>query len=90
MWAQHDKRIEELMEKDDKLFKAILNYYKSQDDIFPALKKEGGKIRNAAEKFFEEGNRKLYLISHRCVFLSTTLLLMWLIMAIAIAVTRFR
>jgi hypothetical protein len=90
MWAQHDKRIEELMEKDDKLFKTILNCYKSQDAIFPALKKEGGKIRNVAEKFFEEGNQKLYLISHRCVFLSTTLLLMWLIMAIAIAVTRFR
>ena len=90
MWAQHDKRIEELMEKDDKLFKTILDYYKSQDAIFPALKKENRKIRNAAGKLFEEGNNRLGLIYYRCVFLSITLLLMWLIVALAIVVTRFR
>ena len=90
MWAQHDKRIEELMEKDDKLFKTILDYYKSQDAIFPALKKENRKIRNAAGKLFEEGNNRLGLIYYRCVFLSITLLCIWLIMAIGIVVTRFR
>lgn len=90
MWAQHDKRIDELMEKDDKLFKTILNYYKNQDAIFPVLKKENRKIRNAARTLFEEGNKGLYLIYHRCVFLSITLLLIWLIVAIGIAATRFR
>jgi hypothetical protein len=90
MWSQHDKRIDELMEKDDKLFKTILNCYKNQDAIFPALKKENRKIRSAAGRLFEEGNKRLYLIYHRCVFLSITLLLMWLIVATAIVVTRFR
>jgi len=90
IWAQHDKRIDELMKKDDKLFKAVLSYYKSQDDIFPALKKESIKIRNAAGKLFEEGNRRLNIIYHRCVFLSIILLIMWLIVAIAIVFTRFR
>ena len=90
MWAQHDKRIDELMGTDDKLFKTILNYYKNQDAIFPALKKENIKIRNAARALFEEGDKRLYLIYHRCVFLSITLLLIWLIVAIGIAATRFR
>jgi hypothetical protein len=90
MWARHDKRIDELMGKDDKLFRTILNCYKNQDAIFPALKKENRKIRNAARKLFEEGNKRLYLIYHRCVFLSITLLLMWLVVATAIVVTRFR
>jgi len=90
MWAQHDKRIDELMGKDDKLFKTILNCYKNKDAIFPALKKENRKIRSAAGRLFEEGNKRLYLIYHRCVFLSITLLLMWLTVAIGIVVTRFR
>lgn len=90
MWAQHDKRIDELMEKDDKLFKTILNNYQNQDATFPALKKENRKIRNAARTLFEEGNKRLYLIYHRCVFLSITLLLIWLIVGTAIVVTRLR
>lgn len=90
MWAQHDQRIDELMKKDDKLFKTILNSYKNKDEIFPLIKKESKKIRSLAGKLIEEGNKGLSLIYHRCAFLSIMLLLMWLTVAIGIMVTRFR
>jgi len=90
MWAHHDQRIDELMEKDDKLFKTILNSYKNKDAIFPLIKKESKKIRSLAGKLIEEGNKGLSLIYHRCAFLSIMLLLMWLTVAIGIMVTRFR
>jgi hypothetical protein len=90
MWAQHDQRIDELMKKDDKLFKTILNCYKNQDNIFPLIKKESKKIRSLAGKLIEEGNTGLSLIYHRCAFLSMILVLMWLTVAIGIIFTRFR
>jgi len=87
MWAQKDKRIEELMDKDNQLFSEIINNYESQDNTLLALKREGGKIRNIAEKFLEEGNKRLYITFRRCTFLCTVLLIMWLITATAIVAT---
>lgn len=89
IWAQEDKRIEELTGKDNQLFNEIITNYESQDNTLHALKKESGKIRNMADKFLEEGDKRLYIIYRRCAFLSITLLVMWLITAGAIAATRF-
>jgi hypothetical protein len=90
MWARNDKRIEELMEKDNQLFTEILNNYESQDDTLLALKREGEKIKNMCERFLEEGNTRLHIAYRRCLFLSKTLLIMWAVTAIAIIYSRFR
>ena len=90
IWAHKDKRIEELMEKDNQLFNEIMNNYESQDDTLLALKRESGKMRNICEKFLEEGKKRLSITYRRCTFLSIILLIIWLFMAIAIVSTRFR
>lgn len=90
IWAHKDKRIEELMEKDNQLFNEIMNNYESQDDTRLALKRESGKMRNICEKFLEEGKKRLSITYRRCTFLSVILLIIWLFMAIAIVSTRFR
>jgi len=90
VWAREDKRIEELMEQDNKLFDEIINNYEWQDNTILALRRESEKIENTGEKFLEEGNKRLQISYRRCTYLSITLLIMWLIMAVAIAGTRFR
>ena len=90
VWAREDKRIEELMEQDNKLFDEIINNYEWQDNTILALRKESEKIKNTGEKFLEEGNKRLQISYRRGTYLSITLLIMWLIMAVAIAGTRFR
>jgi hypothetical protein len=90
VWAHQDKRIEELMDKDNQLFNKIINNYESQDHALLALKKESGKIKNISERFLEEGKKRLYITYRRCMFLTITLLIMWLIMAIVIVSARFR
>jgi hypothetical protein len=90
MWADKDKRIEELMDEDNQLFNEIMNNHQSQEQALIALRKESEKIRNICKRFLEEGNTRLHIIYHRCLFLSITLLIIWLIMAIAFAATRFR
>ena len=90
MWARNDKRIEELMEYDNQLFTEILNNYESQDATLLALKQESEKINNMCERFLEEGNKGLNFIYSRCLFLTKTLLIMWVVTAIAIIYSRFR
>jgi hypothetical protein len=90
VWAQEDKRIKELMEKDDQLFGEILNNYEGEDHTIVALRKESGRIRDVGQKLFEEGNKRLHVVHRRSVFLSITLLIMWFIVALAIIGTRFR
>jgi hypothetical protein len=90
VWAHEDKRIEELMQKDDKLFNEIMANYESQDNTLAALKKESERIKNIGQTFFQEGNKRLQMIHRRCVYLSTILLIMWIIMAVAIVSTLFR
>ncbi|MBW1716227.1 MAG: hypothetical protein JRJ77_10455 [Deltaproteobacteria bacterium] len=90
MWAHKDKRIEELMDKDNQLFNEIIKNYESQDQTLVALKRENGKIEKIGERFLEEGKKELYIIYRRCVFLCIILLIMWVIMAIAIVSARFR
>jgi hypothetical protein len=90
VWAHQDKRIEELMDKDNQLFDKIINNYGSQDHTLLALKRESGKIKNISERFLEEGKKRLYITYRRCMFLTITLLIMWLIMAIVIVSARFR
>jgi len=89
VWADQDKRIEELMDKDNQLFNEIVSNYESQERTLVALRKESEKIRNICTMFLEEGNERLHIIYRRCMFLSVTLLIMWLVMAVAIAATRF-
>jgi len=89
IWAQHDKRIEELVEKDNHLFEEILYNFKGQDYSLIRLKSEIEKIKNIAGKFIEEGNKKLLIIYSRCKFLSIILLIMWLVTAIPVAAVRF-
>jgi hypothetical protein len=89
VWANEDKRIEELMKKDDELFSEIMSNYESQDNTIIALKREGARIKDVGEKFFEEGNKRLNIAQRRCAFLSVTLLVMWLIVGIAVVATRF-
>ena len=89
IWAQEDKRIDELMGKDNMIFNEIIKNYEYQDNTLHALKIEGKKIRNIAEKFLEKGSMGLYTIYRRCAFLSVILLIIWLATAIPIAVTLF-
>ena len=89
MWAHGDKRIEELMEKDDQLFSEIINNYEAQDNTLLALRNESGKVYDIGKRFSEEGNKALKIASRRCTFLSITLLIMWLIMAVALVAARF-
>ncbi len=89
VWANEDKRIEELMKKDDELFSEIMSNYESQDNTIIALKREGARIKDVGEKFFEEGNKRLNIAQRRCAFLSVTLLVMWMIVGIAVVATRF-
>lgn len=87
IWAHKDKRIGELMNKDDQLFNKIIKNYEYQDNTLHALKMESKKVRNMAEKFFEKGGMGLYTIYRRCAFLSVILLVVCLIAAIPIAIT---
>ena len=89
VWANEDKRIEELMKKDNALFSEIMSNYESQDNTIIALKREGARIKDVGEKFFEEGNKRLNIAQRRCAFLSVTLLVMWMIVGIAVVSTRF-
>jgi len=89
VWANEDKRIEELMKKDDELFSEIMSNYESQDNTIIALKREGARIKDVGERFFEEGNKRLNIAQRRCAFLSVTLLVMWMIVGIAVVATRF-
>ncbi len=89
VWANEDKRIEELMKKDNALFSEIMSNYESQDNTIIALKREGARIKDVGEKFFEEGNKRLNIAQRRCAFLSVTLLVMWMIVGIAVVATRF-
>jgi len=89
VWANEDKRIEELMKKDDELFSEIMSNYESQDHTIIALKREGARIKDVGERFFEEGNKRLNIAQRRCAFLSVTLLVMWMIVGIAVVATRF-
>ena len=88
MWAHEDKRIEELMEEDDRLFNEILSNYESQDNTLMALERESGKIRVIGEKFLEAGNNGIGITYRRCNFLCTTLLFMWAIVCLAIFANR--
>lgn len=90
VWAHEDKRIEELMEEDNRLFNEILANYESQDNTLMALEREGEKIRAIGEKYMEEGNKRLGITYRRCVFLATTLLIMWAIVCLALFASRFR
>lgn len=88
VWANKDKRIEELMEKDNSLFNEILTNYESQDNTLMALQRESGRIKAVGEKYLEEGNKGLGIAYRRCVFLSTTLLIMWAIVCVALFASR--
>ena len=90
MWAHKDKRIEELMEKDNQLFNDIISNYERQDSALLALERERRKIENIGETFLEEGERQLHISHRRCMFLTVTLLVMWVITGIAVAATMFR
>jgi hypothetical protein len=90
LWARDDKRIVKLMEQDNQLFEEILNNYAGQDHTLLALRRESGRMKDIGQKFFEEGNKTLHVIHRRCGFLSTTLLVIWAVVAIAIITTRFR
>ena len=89
IWAQNDKRIEELIEEGNHLFDKIIYNFKGQDSSLIKLERETGKIKNMADKFMEEGNKKLDIIYRRCEFLSIILLIMWLVTAIPVAAVRF-
>ena len=90
IWAQEDKRIEELMDQDNKLFSAIIQNFEGQDDTLLALRRESRKMQGLGAKLFEEGNDRLQTAHRRLSFLSMTLLVMWAIVAFVIVVTRFR
>jgi len=90
VWAHEDKRIEELMEKDDLLFNEILSNYESQDNTLLALGRESRKIMAIGEKFIEVGNESVGITYRRCAFLCTILLVIWTIVGLAILASRFR
>ena len=87
IWAQKDKRIGELTGKDNLLFNEILKNYEYQDNTLRALKMEGKKVRDIAEKFLEKGGMEIYTIYRRCTFLCVILLIVCLTAAVPIAIT---
>ncbi|MFV9645200.1 MAG: hypothetical protein ACNYWU_05190 [Desulfobacterales bacterium] len=87
IWAEKDKRIGELMDKDNQLFNKIMKNYEYRDNTLYALKMEGKKVRDMAEKFLEKGGMGLDTIYRRCAFLSIILLIVCLISAVPIAIT---
>ena len=87
IWAEKDKRIGELMDKDNQLFNKIMKNYEYRDNTLYALKMEGKKVRDMAEKFLEKGGMGLDTIYRRCAFLSIILLIVCLISAVPIAMT---
>jgi len=87
IWAQDDKRIDELMSQDNLIFNEITKNYAYLDNTLHALNIEGEKIKNVAENFSEKGNKGLYIIYRSCAFFSIILLIVWLIIAIPIAAT---
>jgi hypothetical protein len=89
VWAHEDKRIEELMEKDNRLFNEILANYESQDHTLMALERESRKMMAIGEKYIEEGNKNFDVAYRRCVFLPTTLLIMWAVVCLALFASRF-
>ena len=89
MWAQKDKRIEELMAKDNQLFNEIINNYQGLDSALAAIKRERDKIRMIAENLMENGQKRLHTINRRSEFLSTILLVMWLITGVVVISIRF-
>ncbi|MCG2830713.1 MAG: hypothetical protein L6302_06645 [Desulfobacteraceae bacterium] len=89
IWAQNDKRIEVLIEKDNHWFDEIISNFEGQENTRIKLKKEIEKIENMADRFIEEGNEKLNIIYRRCEFLCIILLIMWLVTAIPVAAVRF-
>jgi CHASE3 domain sensor protein len=89
MWAQKDKRIEELMAKDNQLFNEIINDYQGLDSALASIKTEREKITTIAEKFLEVGKKRLHTINRRCAFLTTILLVMWLVAGVVVITTRF-
>lgn len=90
MWAQKDKRIEELMEQDNKLFGEIMSNYESQDNTLSALRRERERMKDIGEGLSEEGNKRLAMVQRRLAFLTMVLMVMWGIVALAIIGTRFR
>jgi len=90
VWAHEDKRIEELMERDDRLFNEILHNYESQESTLVALQGESQRMKDIGDKFVEEGDKRLKMIDRRCLFLSHSLLVIWGIMGIAVLSTVFR
>ena len=89
MWAQKDKRIEELMAKDIQMFNEIISNYEALDEALVAIEAEREKINTIANAFLEEGQKKLLTINRRCVFLSTVLLVMWLTTGAVVIGIRF-
>ena len=89
IWAHEDKRIGELMDEDNQLFNKIMKNYEYRDNTLHALKMEGKKVKDMAEKFLEKGGMGLYTIYRRCAFLSVILLIVCLISAVPIVMTLF-
>jgi hypothetical protein len=89
MWAHKDKRIEELMAKDNLLFNEIINNYEGLDNALLSIKRERDKIREVADKFLEKGQKRLDTINRRCTFLTTMLLAMWLVTGGVVITVRF-
>ena len=54
IWAHEDKRIGELMDEDNQLFNKIMKNYEYRDNTLHALKMEGKKVKDMAEKFLEK------------------------------------
>ena len=90
VWAQEDRRIEELMEKDNQLFSEIMKDYEGQDSTLVALRRESGRLKEIGVKLFDEGNKRLRIAYRRTSFLSIALLVMWGVVVLAIVSTRFR
>ena len=90
VWAQDDRRIEELMDKDNQLFSEIMKNYEGQDTTLLALSRESRRMKEIGIKLFEEGNKRLDMAYRRVSFLLIALLVMWGIVALAIVSTRFR
>ena len=89
MWAQKDKRIEELMEKDTELFNQTIKNLHNENNTLLALQKEREKIQTLTKRFMDKEKRSLNIASRRSRFLCLMLAIMWLVTGLAVVVGRF-
>ncbi|HEC49857.1 MAG TPA: hypothetical protein ENI40_01705 [Candidatus Desulfofervidus auxilii] len=86
MWAEGDKRINELMDKDSELFEEIVSNYEQMDKILELMKKEIKKIEDIGYCICKATQQKIDFAYKKLQILLTTLLVLLILGGIELIV----